>query len=43
MIIDEEKVSVEVGCGVVYDFILEKEFEEIKFKVKSLLEVILWY
>ena len=39
MIIDEEKVSVEAGCGVVYDSIPEKELEETKLKAKSLLEV----
>ena len=33
MIIDEEKVSVEAGCGV-YDSIPEKELEETKLKAK---------
>ncbi|EHM71246.1 chorismate binding enzyme [Staphylococcus epidermidis 14.1.R1.SE] len=39
MIIDEETVSVEAGCGIVYDSIPEKELEETKLKAKSLLEV----
>ena len=37
MIIDEKTVSVEAGCGVVYDSIPEKELEETKLKAKSLL------
>lgn len=39
MLVDEEYVNVEAGCGVVYDSIPEKELEETKLKVKSLLEV----
>ena len=37
MIIDEEKVSVEAGCGVVYDSIPEKELEETKLKAKKFI------
>lgn len=39
MLIDENKVNIEAGCGVVYDSIPEKELEETKLKAKSLLEV----
>ncbi len=39
MLVDEEYVNVEAGCGVVYDSVPEKELEETKLKVKSLLEV----
>ncbi|MCD2138386.1 anthranilate synthase component I [Salinicoccus halitifaciens] len=39
MLVDDEYVNVEAGCGVVYDSVPEKELEETKLKVKSLLEV----
>lgn len=39
MLIDENQVDIEAGCGVVYDSIPEKELEETKLKAKSLLEV----
>ncbi|MCG7340381.1 anthranilate synthase component I [Staphylococcus sp. ACRSN] len=39
MMIDETHVNVQAGCGVVYDSIPEKEYEETKLKAKSLLEV----
>ena len=37
MMIDEQYINVEAGCGVVYDSIPEKELNETK--AKSLLEV----
>ena len=39
MIVDVGKVNVEAGCGVVYDSVPEKEYEETQMKAKSLLEV----
>ncbi|HFG9134789.1 TPA: chorismate-binding protein, partial [Staphylococcus argenteus] len=39
MMINDQFVNVEAGCGVVYDSIPEKELEETKLKAKSLLEV----
>ncbi|MBU7081725.1 anthranilate synthase component I [Staphylococcus aureus] len=39
MMIDEQYINVEAGCGVVYDSIPEKELNETKLKAKSLLEV----
>ena len=39
MLIDDDTVNVEAGCGVVYDSIPEKELEETRLKAKSLLEV----
>ncbi|MBX5318174.1 anthranilate synthase component I [Staphylococcus caprae] len=39
MLIDDNQVDIEAGCGVVYDSIPEKELEETKLKAKSLLEV----
>ena len=41
MVIDDNEVHVEAGCGVVYDSVPEKELEETKLKAKSLLEVTL--
>ena len=37
MLIDDDTVNVEAGCGVVYDSIPEKELEETRLKAKSLL------
>ena len=34
MLIDENQVDIEAGCGVVYDSIPEKELEETKLKAK---------
>ncbi|WP_436881603.1 anthranilate synthase component I [Staphylococcus gallinarum] len=39
MMIDDTHVNVQAGCGVVYDSIPEKEYEETRLKAKSLLEV----
>ncbi len=39
MLIDEKRVNIEAGCGVVFDSIPEKELNETKLKAKSLLEV----
>ncbi|MEB6610110.1 anthranilate synthase component I [Staphylococcus borealis] len=39
MLIDDNTVNVEAGCGVVYDSVPEKELEETRLKAKSLLEV----
>src|SRR5699024_11832402 len=39
MLVDNEHVNVEAGCGLVFDSVPEKELEETKLKVKSLLEV----
>lgn len=39
MMIDDEYVNVQAGCGVVYDSTPEKELAETKLKAKSLLEV----
>lgn len=39
MVVDEQRVSVEAGCGVVYDSQAEKELQETKIKARSLLEV----
>src|SRR5699024_6344798 len=39
MLVDDDYVNVEAGCGVVFDSVPEKELEETKLKVKSLLEV----
>ncbi|MDT3960676.1 anthranilate synthase component I [Staphylococcus kloosii] len=39
MMIDNEYVNVQAGCGVVYDSTPEKELAETKLKAKSLLEV----
>lgn len=39
MMIDEQTVNVEAGCGVVFDSIPQKELEETQLKAKSLLEV----
>lgn len=41
MVIDDQYVNVEAGCGVVYDSVPEKELEETRLKAKSLLEVTL--
>ncbi|MBA8760137.1 anthranilate synthase component I [Staphylococcus schleiferi subsp. coagulans] len=41
MVIDDNDVHVEAGCGVVYDSVPEKELEETKLKAKSLLEITL--
>lgn len=39
MMIDDKQINVQAGCGVVYDSVPEKEYEETKLKAKSLLEV----
>ena len=39
MMIDEHNINVQAGCGVVYDSVPEKEFQETQLKAKSLLEV----
>lgn len=35
MLIDDDTVNVEAGCGVVYDSIPEKELEETRLKAKA--------
>ena len=37
MLIDDDTVNVEAGCGVVYDSIPEKELEETRLKSKKLI------
>lgn len=39
MVVDNEYVNVEAGCGVVYDSNPQKELKETMIKAKSLLEV----
>ncbi|MBO1208600.1 anthranilate synthase component I [Mammaliicoccus sciuri] len=39
MVVDNEYVNVEAGCGVVYDSNSQKELKETMIKAKSLLEV----
>lgn len=43
MVVDNEYVNVEAGCGVVYDSNPQKELKETMIKAKSLLEVTPWY